>query len=65
MKPRARPPRNSNVFEPRVIFGAATDSSVNGEPEAVPGISAMPSDRAPLYDTCVIIRTHYDARINK
>ncbi len=31
MKPRARPPRNSNAFEPRVTFGAATDSSVNGE----------------------------------
>jgi len=31
MKPRASPPRNSNVFEPRVTFGVATDSSVNGE----------------------------------
>ena len=31
MKPRASPPRNSNVFEPRVTFGVATVSSVNGE----------------------------------
>ena len=31
MKPRARPPRNSNALEPRETSGASTDSSVNGE----------------------------------